>query len=639
MLRTGTGAAGRRGQWRNAALLHGTLWALLALFFGTFFNRFAALRSGNGEFSGGMALLQGHLPYRDFFTAGPPLNSLKAALLLHAFGQRILVLRLAAVLERLLLASLLVRWFGQLSRARYAAVAAFVTVALSAGDRTDPLASYNHDALFWAILASLLASAALRPGLSWLRVAALGCLAGVSAALSFLTKQTVGGVILLTLLVLPAYLLGRAQFSRGALWSGSFLAGVAPPAGAVALLLEHLHILRPALQMLFVTGPSAKAGHPGDFVRRWFLVGADSAGWVVLGLFWCLLALFATRAARRQLRSSEDDPAPAQPTSLWLAAGSGVVLAVVLLAEATRSLPALHDSTKAVVYAVTFGLVGVLARALVASVADRSLRADRLLLCAVSSAAVAFALSLSWPAFEAMLLPGLGLLVALTLGACTAQIRRWIYGLLAFLLVMQLREKLDLPFGFDLQDEGSVASAQTQSRLDALRGLRLPAATVQLVDDTAALVAKNTCPGDGVFTFPEMGLLYTLTDRWPPTWSPSHNVDVVNDTLARADTARLLAQPPAVLITYPERAEDWTGTERLWRGGHRSGQREMAEAVTQLARAYQLKGSYTLRAGDPPIHVYLRPGAATAAQRCRAAGLHASGTIQPAPASDGLEAR
>ncbi|MCU1248588.1 MAG: hypothetical protein JWQ49_1617, partial [Edaphobacter sp.] len=45
---------------------------LTALFFSLFFNRFAGLRSGAGEYVGGVSLLHGSVPFRDYFTTSPP---------------------------------------------------------------------------------------------------------------------------------------------------------------------------------------------------------------------------------------------------------------------------------------------------------------------------------------------------------------------------------------------------------------------------------------------------------------------------------------------------------------------------------------------------------------------------------------
>ncbi len=49
-----------------------------------------------------------------------------------------------------------------------------------------------------------------------------------------------------------------------------------------------------------------------------------------------------------------------------------------------------------------------------------------------------------------------------------------------------------------------------------------------------------------------MGIFYALTERRYPTETGSHNVDVVNDAMARSEAARLLANPPKVLIYLPE---------------------------------------------------------------------------------------
>ena len=134
---------------------------MAALFFFSFFNRFAGVRSGDGEYAGGVALLAGRLPYRDYFTAGPPLNQLKSAVELAVFGKALIVSRAAAVVERLGIAALLYCWLRRSFSRHAAAVAAFVTIVVSAGDRTDPLASYNHDAILFAMVCGYAASLAL----------------------------------------------------------------------------------------------------------------------------------------------------------------------------------------------------------------------------------------------------------------------------------------------------------------------------------------------------------------------------------------------------------------------------------------------------------------------------------------------
>ena len=140
------------------------LGGLSLLYLLTFFNRFVGLRSGNGEFFTGLAFLHGQLPYRDYFTATPCLNTFKSALLLHMFGPFLIVSRLAGVLERVSIGLLLYRWLRLMFPAGASFLAALATLVVSAGDRSDPIASYNHDAILWAMLSGFAAACALRAG-------------------------------------------------------------------------------------------------------------------------------------------------------------------------------------------------------------------------------------------------------------------------------------------------------------------------------------------------------------------------------------------------------------------------------------------------------------------------------------------
>jgi hypothetical protein len=178
---------------------------------------------------------------------------------------------------------------------------------------------------------------------------------------------------------------------------------------------------------------------------------------------------------------------------------------------------------------------------------------------------------------------------------------------MAAMIFLQVREKLAGPFGFGHQNEAAVRFADAVSLEPQLRGMRLPAPMVQFLDDTTNLVATHTRPGDTIFTYPEMGLLYPLTGRQPPTWAGSHNIDVVNDAFARDEAERLTRARPAVII-YCRLPEATLRTdEQVWRGGRRSGQRDIIAAVEALVAGYQLAGTYDVTPGDPSVAVYIRP--------------------------------
>ena len=73
---------------------------LTAFFYCTFYNRFLGLRSGDGEFGGGDAFVRGILPFRDYFATSPPFSQFKAGVLLTLFGDKLIVLRTAGLVER-----------------------------------------------------------------------------------------------------------------------------------------------------------------------------------------------------------------------------------------------------------------------------------------------------------------------------------------------------------------------------------------------------------------------------------------------------------------------------------------------------------------------------------------------------------
>jgi hypothetical protein len=580
-----------------SAIVGLTLWFLLS-----FFNRFAGLRSGDGEYSGGMALLSGLMPYRDYFTAGPPLNAIKSALILKAFGSALIVSRAAGVIERLLLALVLFRWLVQLFRPWHAVAASVITMVVSTGDPTDPIASYNHDAILFAMLAGLAASLVLEGGSSR-RTISLAIVSGVFAALCLLTKQTIGLGIVACLILAGTILLAKLDgLRRAGIFCAGFVAGCTVPLAATAMWLWKMHIFHACIQMLFVAGPAAKAGHATDFLIREVVVAKINWKRLVAAVIGLVLSW---RAIQRGIAAKDSRVTSQWAQAAWMAAGAATIGAAELLAY--TGLPVLRNFSKCSVYYALVGLTIWLAAQMVwlfrAGISRRQAEA---ILFAAAAWSIAVTLSLSWPAFEPMTLPGLGFLLAATLDGVRDRFRWFPLALMASMMFLQVREKLDGPFGFGHQNEAAVKYANTASMEPQLRGMRLPAPMVKFLDDTTSLIAKQTRPGDTIFTYPEMGLFYPLTGRQPPTRAGSHNIDVINDAFAREEALRLTRARPAVII-YGRLSEDAIEEdERTWRGGRRSGQRDIIVAIERLVQNYRLAGTYVVAPGGPPIEVYVR---------------------------------
>ncbi len=592
----------KRGQESWTAMIS-VLVGLTLMFFLAFFNRFAGLRSGAGEYANGMAFLAGNLPYRNHFDTGPPLNVLRSAILLKCFGGALIVSRIAGVVDRLWIGVILLRWLAQLFRPWHALVATVVTMIVSAGDLTDPIASYNHQAVLFAVLAGLCASMALQEGADR-RAILLGLAAGASAGLSLLTRQTVGLGVVACLWLAPTILLAKIDGRRRAfVWSVSFGAGCAIPLAALALWLSRERLVGEFFRMLFVAGPAAKAGHASDFLIRYGLVARDNPLWVLpaligLGLSW--------RAIQRGLHAPNSKRASWNEQVIWVVAG--VVVIGTAEALAFTSLPTPHDFSKCSVYYVLIGLTVWLAGQMGWLVRPGiSRRAAQAILLGALAWSTAVMFSLSWPAFEPMTIPGLAFLLAAMLDGLRDLFRWFALLVLAAMVFLQVRDKLDRPFGFDGQNEAPVRFANMASSQPQLRGMRLPPEMVKFLDQTAGIIREHTQPDDTIFTYPEMGLFYPLTGRRYPTWSSTHNVDVVNDAFSREEAQRLVRARPAVIVYYRQPEETLREQERIWRDARRSGQRDIIAAVESLVKTYQLAGTYTATPGGPPISVYIRP--------------------------------
>ncbi len=597
-----SGGTGSERKSRNVIVW--VLVGLILFFLLSFFNRFAALRSGDGEYASGIAMLSGRLPYRDYFVTAPPGNMLKSLLLLKIFGPALIVSRTAGVLERLLIGIVLLRWLLQLFRPWHALLASVVTMVVSTGDRTDPIASYNHDAILFAMIAGLATSLVLEGG-SERRTLLLAMASGGAAALSLLTKQTVGIGILFCLGIAGVVLLPKVEGRRHTiLWCAGFAAGWVVPMAALGAWLWKMELLRTMLRMMFITGPAAKAGHASDFILRTVQVAWNNPTWLLPGL----VGLGLSWGAIRRGLDKEPTEAGDQTRQLQWVALAGVLVIGVAELLAYTALPALRDFSKSAVYFAFLGLTFWLVSRIPSIVRLRMTRraAQQVLFGAVAWS-IAVMLSLSWPVFEAMALPGLGFLLCATLAGVRDRFKWFPLLVMAAMVFIQVREKLDLPFTFDHLSEAPVRFEQAASVQPQLSGMRFSPGMVRFLDETVALVVRQTRPDDSIFTYPEMGILYPLTGRWPPTRSGSHNIDVMNDAFAREEAQRLRQARPAVIIYYRLTEEQLQDDEKIWRGGRRSGQRDIIAAVEDLVAGYRLAGTYVVAPGDPPINVYVRP--------------------------------
>jgi hypothetical protein len=227
-------------------------------------------------------------------------------------------------------------------------------------------------------------------------------------------------------------------------------------------------------------------------------------------------------------------------------------------------------------------------------------------LFAAVSFACALMVSLSFPVFEAMIVPGMALPIAAVLDQASDWKRAASFGLCGLLIALETYAKLVVPFGFAGFAEPPVVLAQHYIAAGPLRGLVLPQSTARFTEGTLDIIRANARPGEPIFTYPEMGFFYAASGHSCPTVACSHNVDVVNDELARAEARRLLVNKPAVIVYWPQSEYEISIDEKLWRNGHRSGNRDIVNAVERLAHEDRLAGTYVVPPDGKKVLVLAR---------------------------------
>ena len=346
-----------------------------------------------------------------------------------------------------------------------------------------------------------------------------------------------------------------------------------------------------------------------DFLDRELWVASGNFVWMILGLFALSLSW---RAIRRSGGRAELDREEFNDGRDGLLRTGAILIAGALTIGCAKALsftnlPAMYDFSKSAVY-YTFVALSVMVFVYAIKLFYPGMtrhQAQCIVFCVVSWS-VAFMLSLSWPAFEAMVLPGLGFLIAATLNGVRTRYLPYVYATLALMVFMQTREKLDLPFVFDYQNDAKVRFAVEKSALPQLEGMRLSKETVEFLDGTTEIIQKHSSPNETIFTYPEMSLLYSLSGKRPPTVSWTDNIDVVNDNLAYEEAERLKRRPPAVIVYYRLSENRIHNDEILWRNGRQGGQRYLNRRGRNAGK-YLSVGRYLSVGTERSAYYGLRP--------------------------------
>ena len=597
----------------NRRWIAGALGVLLltALFYGLFWNRYIGI-SLDGWFQlYGEEILRGKIPYRDFYLFTNPLHALTSAGISAAFGTQWWVLRLYGVLQRLALALVAFVW---LKRAGYAPAAAtagtVLAIAVFGCDIADPLFYYHHDSIFYCVLAGFFSSLGItsqskRALAGWL------LLTGVMASMAFLTKQTTGFGITFIVFAAPTFSSWRMfGFRRAMLAATSVLAGwLILPLGLCAWLVHESAFFAYADQV-FLRGPTSKGPILEVLVRPILTIlhmdslraAAFAAILAILGIeFWSRSCLPSSRGAGTRISVFTVIGFMLVAILAGLATGiampDGPPNSLVPLLQ-RLSLPVAVDSFEVLpiisIYVAFLTSIGLFVRSSIRLMLGRDWGTKDSFVWLLSTVSLnnCYFLSLSWPAFEVMVFPGLALTVAhyLTIfqetrtGRGAVWASRFILLAACLTIVSAMAFKINRPFAWEGMIEPSVIRESKESMLPQLRGMKLAGKTVDRIERIVSLIQSHSSNQDEIFVFPHMPLFYILAGREPCTFSYVHFWDVCPDFVARADADRLLdgKHEPKVMIVGLVSQNDIEKHERNFRSGRPSGQRDLIQAIKKL---------------------------------------------------------
>lgn len=599
---------------RSVLLIAATLTAILAGgFVLLWWNRFLGGNAVDGNFfAAARLILEGKIPYRDFNLSVPPLEALKVAGLVRMFGDYLILPRAWGLMERVAVAALMCAWLSRLFGLAPAFLATASGVIVFCSAPSDPLASYNHSASFWAIAAGfsgsfLLESRAARPAWLW------GSLCGACAGLCFLTKQTTGfGITVMVIAVLVLSVWRKAGFPGAVRLTLPYAAGWVVPVALVGGWLAANHALGDFLDLAFVHGPSSKGSLVSSLLRpltmtlqdHWLRQEALVAALILI--FCCLAPRFASPAARSLKDIAQIAIFFALSAGLvalaYAVAGNGVEQQFHRLSSVPRMflLLSLFGGAATFLYYSWCWLRGQLGE-----------RDAQLWLISGISFTTAYMHSLSFVTTESMALPGAAFLLAWGLDRAGNGnlVSRWalpISALCLFAIFAGAEHKLSTPFSWYGWQDPPVNQPAEYSNVQQLRGIHMSRQAAVFAERLTAAVSAHSARQQPIYVFFYLPLGYVWPDRDPATFAYIHFIDVASDTLVESDIARLRSNPPAVIVytTVPD-AElvDW---EQQFRGGKASGQRDLIATLNTLVASYKLVETLPMPGSERPVQIYAR---------------------------------
>jgi len=550
----------------------------------------------------------GKLPYKDFYFFTQPL-SLLIAWTVYGIGDKVIYLRYYGFAERMALTGSL---YFLLSR-RFSPAASFwatvVSVLVFMTYVTEAFFTYLVTCCLFLVLSLVFLHAGLKAKKrsSWYLL-----LAGVSASLSFLAKQSNGLFVTLAVLFLAAVLtradagVRRRQSLRQTL---PVAFGWLMPQAGLIVWLRHYGLTDAYVQQVF-RGAAASKGGTAKILFGFLVRSMTPANGIAL----VIVAFVLWRMRRRGWRwlptgaNSRSQPRRA----IWILAATIAASASILagfwlpyniyaMFFARTSAPLIAN--------VVFWCSLVASLVWLVKLVRGSWGTDIVVPCLlVGGFNWAYACGLSWDVQQQATLLLMALIVAIAYEAFSAVKARvkFIALLLGFICSLSWY-KTQIPFEWDGWRD-SISHTPVASRWPRLAGYQIDPNVNRMFDTILDDVAKYSKPGEPVFAFPFMPMFNFVPDRPSPTFALVHYWDVCPDYVAVADAQRVRDARPRVIVEMDFSEEVWRIHEQGFRADGVSGQRAIKAAIDELTSSgdYILQDIFLSPGYHDPVRVWVR---------------------------------
>ena len=594
--------------------------AAITVFNLLFFNRFFQLPEGWFTMYGRL-ILEGKIPYRDFYLFIPPLHPLFMAGVTAIFGNNFICFRILGLAIMAVQVWMIYLIFLRLFRPAVAMLAAFFSALIHETHCAFGFYDYNDCVNLYVLGLTLLTLRFTESGASLRRRMGQAALMGAIAAACILTKHTIGVLLFLSCFTI----LGLAE--RGKTESRpwkvllSFLLGAAAAALPVLLWLAHNGALSPMLRQLFLE--RGEKGTVAEILFRWVPNFFGPRSLISLAL---VSPLFFYLRFKPDLRAPEEqEPDGLYRMTVYALCAAAAVLLPYLLPALGKYLAASKPLTELFRFNIFLSSLltfCVLVFALYGIARGRGGRAAFSLAAVLSSAAMlclssAMSSGSGIQAYGTLLASGFLAGTLLTGSSRSRGARTLFCVVLAAMVFFMTSFRLANVFGrspttrwWGVGEQGSVWDPSAKFSEKALRGFSVSPAIVAAIDGVEGIIEQRSSKDDVIFTYPHIPLFYTLSGRQCPTFSIMHWYDTVNSRICARDAETLLKAAPKVIVClHYLNGRDLLIHEMVYNGWNElSGHRAMMQAIVTLAsdkKLYRFEKSFEIEK-DCVIDVYSR---------------------------------